>query len=42
VKNAIKEIISEKGRIDVFVNNAGYGLIGPIEDISVEELKSTI
>jgi NAD(P)-dependent dehydrogenase (short-subunit alcohol dehydrogenase family) len=22
------------------VNNAGYGLIGPIEDISLEELKA--
>ena len=39
VKNAIEEIISEKGRIDILVNNAGYGLIGPIEDISIEELK---
>ena len=39
VKNAIEEIISEKERIDTLVNNAGYGLIGPIEDISVEELK---
>ena len=40
VKNAIEEIISEKERIDILVNNAGYGLIGPIEDISVEELKA--
>lgn len=40
VKNAIEEIISEKGRIDILVNNAGYGLIGPIEDISIEELKA--
>ena len=40
VKNAIEEIISEKERIDILVNNAGYGLIGPIEDISLEELKA--
>jgi NAD(P)-dependent dehydrogenase (short-subunit alcohol dehydrogenase family) len=40
VKNAIGEIISGKGRIDILVNNAGYGLVGPIEDISLEELKA--
>ena len=38
-KNVIQEIVSEKRRIDLLINNAGYGLIGPIEDISIEELK---
>jgi NAD(P)-dependent dehydrogenase (short-subunit alcohol dehydrogenase family) len=40
VKTAMEEVISEKGRIDLLVNNAGYGLIGSIEDISIEELKA--
>jgi NAD(P)-dependent dehydrogenase (short-subunit alcohol dehydrogenase family) len=40
VKGAIEKIMSEKGRIDVLVNNAGYGLIGAFEDLSIEEIKS--
>jgi NAD(P)-dependent dehydrogenase (short-subunit alcohol dehydrogenase family) len=40
VKNAIDHIISEAGRIDLLVNNAGYGLVGALEDLAIEELKS--
>jgi len=40
VKNAIKQIVSEAGRIDVLVNNAGYGLTGAFEDLSIDEIKT--
>jgi NAD(P)-dependent dehydrogenase (short-subunit alcohol dehydrogenase family) len=39
VNNAIQTIASEAGRIDVLVNNAGYGLGGAFEDLLVEEIK---
>ena len=40
VKEAITKIVTEKERIDVLVNNAGYGLFGFLEDISIEEMKA--
>jgi short-subunit dehydrogenase len=39
-KNAMEVLKAEKSRIDVLVNNAGYGLIGSIEEISIKELKA--
>src|SRR5215204_2287983 len=40
VKNAIRSISSETGRIDVLVNNAGYGLNGAFEDLAMDEIKA--
>ena len=39
INNALKIIIEKENRIDVLVNNAGYGSYGAIEDVSMEEAK---
>lgn len=39
IVNAIKKIVEEAGRLDVLVNNAGYGQFGCTEDVSVEEFR---
>ena len=40
VKDAIRAIVSEAKRIDVLVNNAGFGLVGAFEDLSIDEIKN--
>ena len=38
IDKAINQIISERGRVDVLVNNAGLGVYGAIEDVSMEDI----
>jgi NAD(P)-dependent dehydrogenase (short-subunit alcohol dehydrogenase family) len=40
IKNAVQAILSEVGRIDVLVNNAGYALNGAFEDLTIDEIKA--
>lgn len=40
VTDAISEISNKQGRIDVLVNNAGYGFMGSVEDSSLDEIKA--
>ncbi|MDQ0474231.1 oxidoreductase [Labrys wisconsinensis] len=36
---AVEKILGETGRIDVLVNNAGYGSYGALEDVPLEEAR---
>ena len=39
VPRVLPDVVREHGPIDALVNNAGYGLWGPIETLTIDELK---
>lgn len=40
VEEAVQMAVNKAGRIDVLVNNAGFGYFGPVEEFSVDEVKA--
>jgi NAD(P)-dependent dehydrogenase (short-subunit alcohol dehydrogenase family) len=40
VRAGVRSVVEQAGRLDVAVNNAGIGIVGPVEDTSEEEARA--
>ena len=42
MQKGVEQIIAAEGRIDVLINNAGFGYFGAIENVSMDEARRQI
>lgn len=38
-KNCVDQILAKENKIDILINNAGYGAYGAVEEVAIEEVK---